>query len=99
MTTNENDGFAQRADEVMKAGKARYGASFDAALSAIKQTGGIPEAAMRDVVARDDAPDLLYRAGVEQLVNLADNDPAAEQAYRKIRSAQREEHRKSKGGR
>jgi hypothetical protein len=82
-------------------GKQRYGEKpWADCIDAIAKSvpGGIPEAAMAQILTQPDPANFIFTAGREALLNRADGgDKEAEYAFAQIRQAEREQHRKLKG--
>src|ERR1700720_3785894 len=87
-------------NRVHEQGKSKYSDRFESAIDGIRKAaaphGGVNRDALEAIVQRPDAADELMRAGREAVLSLSTDDPDMEQAYRKIRQAEREEHRKLK---
>jgi hypothetical protein len=99
-----SDQLKARVDEVEKRAKERFGDSYGDRIEALGRIG-VNGDEMARVVADPNAVPLLDTASREALLRLMADSPdagvrrEAEAAYSRIRSADREAHRKMKAGR
>lgn len=95
-----SDDLVARVQQLDEEGRQRFGDEWSKYIDAIGRANpsGIAPEAWRQILARQDAADLVVAGGREALVNMATNgDKEAEYTYGKIREQERQNWRRYKG--
>jgi hypothetical protein len=97
-----DDPLQRQLAELDRKAKTRYGDdNWQTAVDAVGRaagSGGIPEQAMKQVLATDDPSGLIYNAAKEQLLIESDSgNRESEYKYAAIRQKEREAYRKLRG--
>jgi hypothetical protein len=92
-----NEDINERAALVDAAGKVKFGESvWPKLVAALGNTGVTPDQLV-GVISQPNGVDLIAAAGRHALIDAADSDHEAAQAYAEIRDAERLKYRRSRG--